>query len=146
MSWSYLAGSGSSRDRVRFKLGDTNAADQLLQDEEIDDLIVEHVNVLLAAAHGAEAIASRLARDATLIQVADVSESYSPLSAKSAYYGKLAEKLFADARREMAGIGMPHLGGSSRDRKAAVEEDTDRVSPAFTRGDPIGELDLGHPV
>lgn len=55
---------GNDKDRVRLKIGDTNEADPLLSDEEIE-IYVEawEPNVDLAAAEAAEAIANKFARD-----------------------------------------------------------------------------------
>lgn len=75
MAFTYTAGSGSNRDRVRLLLGDTSVAKsthQIFQDEEIDDLLAfvpesgdsTRQKVYRTAAAAARAIAASTARSA----------------------------------------------------------------------------------
>jgi len=54
----------TDKDKVRFYIGDTDTNDQLLQDEEINFLLTETSNILLAASHAAKALAAKFSRQA----------------------------------------------------------------------------------
>lgn len=70
MVWTYDADiSGDRKDEVRWLVGDTTAADPLVQDEEIEYVLTQYPPVAgrpawLAGAHVADAIAARFARKA----------------------------------------------------------------------------------
>ena len=64
MSWSYANPSVSTRDWVRWMVGDTDSTDELLQDEEIDAAVSDEGNKYRAAATCARAIASKFSRQA----------------------------------------------------------------------------------
>lgn len=129
MSWSYNPGA-STRDWVRFRIGDTDTTDQLLSDEEINAALSDEGNQYAAAAVCAEAIAGTFAREAD--------KSVGPLSIsasqKAAMYAKLAQRLRAQVGRKVA----PWLGGRSQDDVDTAKADTDRVDPAFE----VGQWDL----
>jgi hypothetical protein len=64
-AWSYSGDPRSTdRDWVRFKIGDTDAADQLLFDGEIEALIADAGSKQLAAVLACDAIVAKFARDA----------------------------------------------------------------------------------
>jgi hypothetical protein len=65
MTWNYVDPSSSTRDAVRLLVGDTQAADPLLTDEEIAYFVGRDGSVIRAAASSAEAIVSSLARKMT---------------------------------------------------------------------------------
>lgn len=52
----------SDRDKVRLKIGDTDSADALLSDDEVDTCLAEHGDLNRAAAAAAEAIAAQFSR------------------------------------------------------------------------------------
>jgi len=89
MTWSYNTSLATDKDKVRFYIGDTDTNDQLLQDEEINFLLAEMSNVLLAAAHAAKAIAAKFSRQADKA-VGDLRIS---LSQKARAYMSLAADL-----------------------------------------------------
>ena len=65
MSWDYDPTKLQEvpKDQVRFIIGDTNEAEPLLQDEEIEFLLSENNNhILLSAIAGCDSIISKLAR------------------------------------------------------------------------------------
>jgi len=64
MTWSYNSALTTDKDKVRFYIGDTDQTNQLLQDEEINFLLTEITNVLLAAAYAAKAVAAKFSRQA----------------------------------------------------------------------------------
>lgn len=63
MAWSYnSAAMEVDLNWVRFKVGDTDSSDQLLQDEEMTSLISLHQSRELGAVAAARAIAAKYAR------------------------------------------------------------------------------------
>lgn len=128
MTWTYTGNPAASpKDAVRFRVGDTDVDDQLLQDEEILYLLGTEATVIQAAASAADAIAARFSR----LSDKAVGDLRIAFSQKSAQYRQLA----ADLRKE-AGISMavPFAGGISRSQKAAQESDSNRVQPSFKVG------------
>ncbi len=89
MAWTYDPALPTDKDKVRFHIGDTDETDQLLQNEEIEYLLNETTNVLLAASRAAKAIAAKFARQADKA-VGDLRVS---LSQKSQAYFTLAADL-----------------------------------------------------
>lgn len=64
MAFTYAAGSGNDRDRIRTETGDTVEARVQFTDEELDDfLVLEGTDWEKAAAHALEALANRFARE-----------------------------------------------------------------------------------
>lgn len=127
MAWSYSGDpSTSDRDRVRFLVGDTDALEPQLQNEEIDHLLAQGGGPVLAAVQAAEALAARYARR--------VSGSAGGISRTSSdlvdHYLTLARRL----RAELALFGAPYAGGLSKLEKAADRADSDLVQPALRRG------------
>ncbi len=128
MTWTYSGDpSDSSRDEVRFLVGDTDSTDELVSDEEIAYAIVEESNNLLAAAKVAKAIMAKFARlvDKT---VGDLKLNYSQ---RLAAYKELIEQL---TERGTESAGMPYSGGISISDKKTIRDNSDRVDPTFTRG------------
>jgi len=89
MTWSYDTSLATDKDKVRFYIGDTDQTDQLLQDEEINFLLTETTNVLLAASRAAKAVAAKFSRQADKA-VGDLRIS---LSQKAQAYTTLAADL-----------------------------------------------------
>ena len=63
MGFTYTAGGTTDLDRVRLEIQDIFEDRALFQDEEINDFLAQDVSVLGAAAHAAETLAMRFARD-----------------------------------------------------------------------------------
>jgi hypothetical protein len=126
MSWSYDPTLQTDRDLVRFWVGDTNADDPQIWNEEIDALLAATTSVEAAAVDAARAILARYAR-AVDKSVGDLKISYG--QRRDAYRALLAEL----ERRLALKAALPAAGGISKARKAAVEADGDRVAPAFKR-------------
>jgi len=91
MGWTYTKRPArSARDALRLMIGDTNASDPLLSDEEADYYLGNNgKNVVLAAAEACEALAARFARNA-IFSAADMEQS---LASKAESYLKLARQL-----------------------------------------------------
>ena len=126
MTWTYGGDPGSSdRDAVRLQIGDTDTTDQQLTDEEIDYFLDQEDSVLDAALAAVRAILALYAR---LVDksVGDLRQSYSQ---RLAAYQALEARL----KKQTVVYGAPVAGGISQARKDTVEEDDDRVAPAFAR-------------
>lgn len=110
MTWTYSGDpSNSSKDAVRFMIGDTDSTDPLLQDEEITYLVTIHAAVGMAAVGAARAIAARFSREGDKARtVGDLSLSES-LSQKSFQFHHLADHLLAIS----AGIDAPPIAVAS---------------------------------
>lgn len=128
MTWTYTGNPAASpKDAVRFRVGDTDFDDQLLQDEEILYLLGTEATVIQAAARAADGIAARFSRLSDKA-VGDLRISFSQ---KSAQYRQLAMDLRSEAGISMA---IPFAGGISRSQKETQEADADRVQPSFKVG------------
>lgn len=136
--WSYSGDPSSSElDAIRFLVGDTDAEDPLVANEEIAYALSAEGSVQKAAARIARAIAARFARTADK-QVGDLRISYSQ---RAAQYGSIANRLEAQADRSDVRV---YAGGIGIADKDAVAQDSDRVRPAFERGRfDIGPSDQG---
>ena len=63
MTWSYSGDpADSKKDEVRFLIQDTNPNEQLISDEELQFLITQNSNTLLAASYACNAIATAFSR------------------------------------------------------------------------------------
>lgn len=130
MSWSYSGNPATtSKDKVRFLVGDTITADQLVQDEEITAMLVDQPNTKLCGAIIAEAIAARFSRLADT-SVGKTSVSYSQ---RAEAYLALAAKLRKQSKSEALYRAMPYAGGISVADKEIDEENEDRVKPKFQK-------------
>lgn len=126
MTWTYSGNPGSSsRDAVRFLIGDTAGGDQLVSDEEIAYLLTEETTVRSAAGRACEAIAAAFGRNSDQSKsVGDLSLSES-WSQRATSYLTLADRL--------------HSGG------AADNHPVPRVNPAALGGEfAVGEFDIFH--
>lgn len=132
MTWTYGGDpSASDRDAVRFEIQDTDPASPLVQDEEIAYALLREGNVLAAAARCCEALARKFAGkgDVSITSAGDsVKRSYSSMART---YAELATGLRS---RATLSSGAPWHGGGSKARKDALRRDSDRVQPAFARG------------
>ncbi len=130
--WSYTGNpSDSTRDKVRFLIGDTDTGDQQLQDEEIDAMLTDNAdNAYTAAIACAEVLVARFSRYVTK-SVGDLSISYGE---RVTNYKSLLGQL---RMRSSIQSAAPYCGGISVSDKLTDEADTDRVAPAFS----IGSMD-----
>ncbi len=113
-------------DKIRTWVGDTDEADPLLTNDELEYAVAEGGTIKGAAALAAEWISAKFARQADK-SVGDLSISYSQ---RAKQYAELAIKL----RGRSVRVVLPYFGGISQSAKDAREDDTDRVKPAFTVG------------
>lgn len=120
MSWSYSGNPASStRDEVRFLIGDTDSTDQQMTDEEIDYLRTVHADLgagvsnYLAAASAALALASKYAKmsDKT---VGSLSISYSQKHSQFLSLAKSLENKATANGQTASRVGPPVLGGGGQ--------------------------------
>ena len=130
MPFSYTPGGVADLDDIRAAIGDTASsapAAERLEDEEIERLLTLHASKPAATVAAAKALIAKLSRRATEKGIGSIRLVYTQ-RIESLW------KLIADLEKTAAGVAMPYLGGVSVSDRQAVEADTDRVAPAFTRG------------
>ncbi len=130
MSWTYNVSEIMTMPvfQARFLIGDTNANDQQLQDEEIAFSLTLRSSIWGAAAMCCESISANLSRKADTT-TGELRTLYSGLSRAyhsraMAYEGKSAEM----------GGALPFAGGITISGKILAETDLDRVPPNFNVG------------
>lgn len=126
MSWHYAHPLGSTKDQVRYLVGDTDPDDPLTSDEEIIWQLSENPDVRLAAVAVARQIATLFARYAT-VRTQDTQVDW---NARATQYRLIAQDLERQSSERSA---IPYAGGIHVSDKESVEADTDRVIPAFGR-------------
>jgi hypothetical protein len=126
MTWSYDNSLIADRDKVRFLVGDTDQANQLAQNEEIDWALTEAGDIYAAASLVAETIATSFAGRATKaigdlkLGFTDQYERYIALSAS------LKKRLLLNAKAISA-------GAETESGKDLDEANTELIVPYFTR-------------
>ena len=128
MTWTYSGDpSSTSRDEVRFLVGDTDTSDQQVTDEEIAWALSENSsNAYMAASVIAHAISAKFSRKADKA-VGDLRLSYSQLSKQ---YADLGTRLRSQGA--LRGV-QPYSGGISKADKQTQNDDDDYDKPFFTR-------------
>jgi hypothetical protein len=130
MVWSYDGNPGDNpKDEVRFLLGDTDSADQLLSDEEIYYLLTYWPNPIASAAMGAERLATQFARDASTKAVGDLKIT---LTEKGRSFSAQASRLWI-LSRQYRGRPQCYAGGISKADRQNQLNNSDRVPPDFYR-------------
>jgi len=128
MTWTYSGDpSDSTRDAVRFLIGDTDTTDQLITDEEVDYLVELHGTLSRASSEAARSIAAKFAR----LMNRSIGGLSADFSQKYRHYMELAESLIT---AEEAFPVSPFISGYRRDAKEARELDTDRESTFGRKG------------
>jgi len=131
-TWTYDATqlSTSARMQVRREVGDVNYNDQLIFDEEIDYAITLRPNsVYGAAAEACRFIAANFSRQVDIVQ-GELKTNYSQ---RAKAYLVMAGQFETMAAQRGPGAG-GYSGGISVSDKISQLLNTDRVTPAFTRG------------
>lgn len=125
MTWTYSGNpSLTSRDEVRFLVGDTDNTNQLATDEEISYALVKEGSSYLAAASVCFSLAAKYARYMDQ-SVGDLSISYSQ---RYQQFKELAKRLELSGSSQ---FGIPYAGGISQTDKETVAADADRLQPAI---------------
>lgn len=126
----------SSRDKVRFLIGDTIAAEPHFQDEEIAYLLSEWSDVYDTARAAAEILAGRYAHKAQVSKsVGDlsVSETY---TAASNEFRLLAESIFAQKKRKNGSLN-PLARANANALKSTVSRTHETPTTDFV----VGQMD-----
>ncbi len=143
MAWTYDPEDLSSDlNRVRLMVGDTDADERQLSDEEVEYMLDTHSSVGVAAVHAARAIMARYARLVTKA-VGDLRIAYSD---RHGHYRELVDYL-----ETLATADDPYqiyVGGQSFDEDRADLRDTDLPQGQFAVGMhdfPRRDARHGHP-
>jgi hypothetical protein len=129
MTWSYTVSdlTTSSKDQVRFLIGDTIANDPQLQDEEINFALTIRGSVYGTAAQCCLSISAQLSRKADTT-TGELRTLYS--SQAKAYQARAAAY---EVKSSELGGALPLVGGISYTDKENAVLDQDRVAPEFVR-------------
>lgn len=126
--WTYSGDpSSSTKDAVRFTIGDTDCRDQILTDKEIEYLLKLYCsNVLQTSIRAAEMAMAKYTRM--------VDESVGSVRISYSQKSKSFQTLITQLRQRIAIEGIePFAGGISKTQKATEVLDPDRVQPDFTK-------------
>lgn len=125
--WTY-SGNPSTRplDHVRFLIGDVLINDQLLSDIEIEFVLTQSTEVVIAAAICCERIAARFARDV------DVKIESTSVSAGDRYNHFMA--LARDLRASIGDLGIPYAGNILLSDGEIDRADNSLSQPSFLIG------------
>lgn len=128
MTWTYSGNpSSSSRDAIRFLIGDTDTTDQLLSNEEIDYIISVQGASNRAASEAARAVAAKYAR----LMSRSIGGLSADFSAKYRQYLELANSLLTTEETHPVS---PYISGYNRPAKDAIEDNPDRESTFSRKG------------
>lgn len=127
MTWSYNTALATTKDQVRFEIGDTDSTAELLQDEEIAWAITQEATMWGAAARCCEAISRNFLRKADVrIGRGGTTLTYSTAAQQ---YADMAKAF----RRRANAMNAPWAGGTSIDDKLSLASDPSLVQPIFTK-------------
>jgi hypothetical protein len=130
--------SASSRDAVRFLLGDTTESNAQLSDAEIEWLLTKNTNVFFAAALAADKIGAKYTVSSgggsgvKTKTVGALSISYETAKEKAEEYRKMSSQLRVQGA--LTSSWQAYSGGISKSDKRSRESDTDWDRPSFSRG------------
>ena len=125
--WTYTDPSNSSRDAVRYHIGDTDVNDKQFSDGEIDYLLSNNSDdVGYASIEGVEYLIAKYSRF--------VDEKVGPLEVKNSQRVEGYEKLLETLKNRFESTKAPlYVGGIIKSDKDAAESLTDRVEPIFSK-------------
>jgi len=115
----------SDKDAVRFLIGDTDCANNSVEDEEILWVLTQEANVYMAAACLLDTAVNSVTGSLTSKKVGDLALSFG-ISETRARIKSLQAK--GRSRYEV-----PSMPAQFRDEKRVLREDSDLVEPFFTR-------------
>jgi len=124
MTWSYDDSLPTDRDKVRFRIGDTDSEEELLSNETLDALLVIRDDVVLASIDAVQAILAKFAREIDR-QALGLG---GPRSQKTTHYENLLKVLRAEADKGSTGV---FYGGATIAAKQAALADTTKPQPPF---------------
>ena len=117
----------TTRDQVRFLIGDTDSTAPLLQDEEIAYAISVENNYIGAAARCCETIAMKFLTKAD-VRIGRGGTTLTYSTAAKQYTDKAKE-----LRTRANALNVPWAGGTSIAEKESARADTDLVQPIFAK-------------
>ena len=126
MTWTYsvLTLSTTPKDQVRLLIGDTDTTFQLMQNEEIEWLLSENSNSVLAAAIDCcEAIAAEFSKEADT--------KNGQLSVKASQRAEAYLILAAKLRKKIGAMADIFVGGATWDDVNTLDDDPSLVQPSF---------------
>jgi hypothetical protein len=129
LAFTYRPGSRTTLNRIRVRIGDTDAyasADLRLEDEEIADFLLSEGGLLRAAAAAAEALAAKFARKAE--------GSQGPDRIVPSDRANHLRRIAAQLRSAASAACVPSAGGISIAAKDRAASNPGRTAPAFRRG------------
>lgn len=127
-NWSYSGDpSASTKDAIRFIVGDTDSDDQLITDAEINYLIARHGTINRTASEAARSIAAKFAR----LMNRSIGGLSADFSSKYRQYMELADNLLS---KEETDPVSPFISGYKRSEKEARELDLDRETTFSRKG------------
>ena len=124
MTWSYDDSLPTDRDKVRFRIGDTDSEEELLSNETLDALLVIRDDVVLASIDAVQAILAKFAREIDR-QALGLG---GPRTQKTTHYENLLKVLRAEAEKGSTGV---FYGGATIAAKQAALADTTKPRPPF---------------
>lgn len=130
MSYTYTPGAPDDLNDIRAAIGDTDSTaptSERLEDEEIERFLALAGSKVGATVAAAKALAAKLSRRATEKSIGGLRLVYTQRI-------DALWKLVRDLEASVAGVAIPYLGGASISDRQAVESNSDRAAPAFTRG------------
>lgn len=131
MAFSYISPSSSTRDEIRFLIGDVDSDDPQFSDDEIDYIETQTASALLAAAYAARLLATKYARLADTT-IGDLEVKHSQRSRR---YLEMARELEKQGQIEAGTyVAEPVVTGISVTEIDSVDQDTDKVGSAFKKG------------
>lgn len=113
--------------QIRRKIGDTNSADPILSDEEIEQVIAERPGSVSDQA--VECIRNAIAKWSR-----DVDRSNLGMSATRSQKVQHLRDLLVEMKGQVAATAAPLVGGISIARRDELRDDSDFVGAAFRRG------------
>ena len=126
MTWSYsvIGLTTNKKNQVRLMIGDTDTADQLIQDEEIELYLLQNSDeVIPSAVDCCEAIAAEFSRQADTTNGA--------LSIKCSQRAKAYLVLADRIRDKLSNYGEIFVGGATWDDVENLDNDSSLVQPDF---------------
>lgn len=128
MSWSFDDSLTTTRDKVRLRIGDTNANDEILSNETIDALLTEHSDdVMLATISCVRAIIAKFSRN--------LNRGAAGMTADMSVFVAHYQELLSDLIKQNRGnSGVRYKSASSVSRKETIESDTDFIPPFASVG------------
>ena len=143
MAFTYSPTLATSKDVVRFLVGDADPGDPLLQDEEIAWVLTQVAEPYHAAAVACQSIVGSLSKQVSTA----IGQTKLALEQRAASYRMLVNELRTQAA--LMSPGLPYAGGISVSDKFTVASDLDRVPPFVTGAtdfDPAVPATAGTPV